>query len=148
MAGFDPSVISAIPDMAPDPVASRQKAYTLANQMDEQTIHKMQLQDLQTQHGEMEKAKSIIKTSKNDTGEDRARTAEKLRQEVGPEWSNKFIKEAQGVESGDYALKLQKLEIADKQQEVIVGTVDTIVRDLNDRKAGRKSQGARDSRIE
>jgi hypothetical protein len=138
MATFDPSVISAIPDMGPDPIGAKQRAYTLANQMDEETIHRMQLQDLKTQQADTLKAKNIIKNADNSSDEARAATAEKLRREVGPEYSNQFIKENQGIESGAYDLKLKQLAVAEKQQEAIVGAVDGIVRDLEQ----KKEQGA------
>lgn len=138
MASFDPSIISQIPDMAPDPIGAKQRAYTLANQMDEATIHHMQLQDLKTQQADTQKAKDIIKNADNSTAEARATTAEKLRREVGPDYSNQFIKDNQGIESGAYDTKLKQLAVAEKQQESIVGTVDNIVRDLEQ----RKEQGA------
>lgn len=138
MPAFDPSVISAIPDMAPDPIAAKQRAYTLANQMDEATIHHMQLGELKTQQADTQKAKNIIKNADNSTAEARASTAERLRREVGPDYSNQFLKDNQGIESGAYDTKLKQLAVAEKQQESIVGTVDNIVRDLEQ----RKEQGA------
>jgi hypothetical protein len=138
MASFDPSIISQIPDMAPDPIGAKQRAYTLANQMDEATIHHMQLQDLKTQQADTLKAKNIIKSADNSTAEARAATAEKLRREVGPDYSNQFIKDQQGIESGAYDIKMKQLAVAEKQQESIVGTVDNIVRDLEQ----KKEQGA------
>lgn len=138
MASFDPSIISQIPDMAPDPIAAKQRAYTLANQMDEATIHHMQLGQLKTQQADTEKAKNIIKNADNSTAEARASTAERLRREVGPDYSNQFLKDNQGIESGAYDTKLKQLAVAEKQQESIVGTVDNIVRDLEQ----KKEQGA------
>lgn len=127
MASFDPSVISQIADSAPNPAQAKQEAYTLASQMDSQTLHHMQLKDAQQTQADEAKAKQIVKTSNNATAQDRLATAEKLRKEVGPEYSNRFMKEAQGVESGDYAVQLQKMEVLSKQQESIVGAMDSVI---------------------
>lgn len=131
---FDPSIISAIPDMAPNPIQAKKDAYTLASQMNQNTLQRMQLKDAEIQHSDEAKAKEIVKNAKNDTPEDRMRTAEQLRTQVGPEYSNRFLKEAQGVESGDYALQLQKLQVQNEkiklamnEQEPLVSAIDSVV---------------------
>lgn len=129
---FDPSVIAQIPDGAPNPAAAKQAAYTLASQMDQETIHRLQLKEAEQTHDEEERAKQIVKTSPNNTAQDRLATAEKLRTQVGPDYSNRYLKEIQGIESGDYAIQLQKLQIASQQQEALVGAMDGVITQIDE----------------
>ena len=124
---FDPSSIMQISENLPNPIAAKREAYTLAGEMDQETIRRMQVKQAQTLQAEEQRAKEIVRTAKNDTPQDRLQTAERLRKEVGPDYSNRFLKEAQGIESGDYAIQMQKLEVAGKHQELIVGAMDSVI---------------------
>jgi len=132
---FDPSVIGDIGSNTPDMVKAKSNAYTLAAQMDQNALRKIQLHDAEQTYADQEKAKQIVKGAKNDTAEDRLATAERLRKEVGPEYSNKYMREIQGVQSGDYENQIKKMQVASAQQELIVDAVDSVVTQVQQFKA-------------
>ena len=49
MPVLDSSILAAIPDMAPNPVAAKQSAYKLADVMDQQQLNHLQLGQVRQQ---------------------------------------------------------------------------------------------------
>jgi hypothetical protein len=127
MAQFDPSIISQIPDMAPNPIKAKADAYTLSNLADTNTLNKMKLSEAKQQQGDEERYKQILKGSDWSTDEGATKTAEKLTQEGLPERAVQFMKERQGIESGALDIQKKKLEIAENQQDAIVSTMDVVI---------------------
>lgn len=133
MAGFDPSIISQIPDMAPNPMGAKKDALTLAGMMDKQQLGALQLREEQRAEKERLAVKDILSREKVDysSPEGVARTAEKLGR-VSPEFATKFMKTAQDYQTGAIEQQLAKLKLADEQQGSIVTAIDSVVPQLDE----------------
>lgn len=134
MAAFDPSVISAIPDMAPNPVKAKVDAYKLSDLMDTNTLNKMKLTDLKQQQQDEQKYKAILKSSDVSTDEGATKAAEKMTQDGIPQLGMKFLKDRQAIQSGALDIQKQKIDVALTQQESIVGAMDAVHRQVDDYK--------------
>lgn len=128
---FDPSIISQIPDMAPNPVAAKANTFKLQDMMDTNTINKMKITDAKQQERDQETYKSILKGSDLSTDAGATRAAEKLTQAGLPDQAMKFMKDRQAIKGGALEIEQQKLAIAEFQQEAIVTTMDGVVRQVD-----------------
>lgn len=131
MAQFDPSIISQIPDMAPNPVQAKANTYKLQDLMDTQTLNKMKLTDAKQQEQEQETYKNILKGSDLSTDKGATEAAEKLTRAGLPDQAMKFMKERQAIAGGALDIQLKKLEVAESQMSALVGAGDTVVRQVN-----------------
>ncbi len=128
---FDPSVIAAIPDMAPNPVAAKANTLRLQDLMDTQTLNKMKLKEAGQQEREQETYKNVLKGSDLSTDKGATEAAEKLTRAGLPDQAMKFMKERQAIKGGALDIESKKLEIAEQQQSAIVGAMDNVIRQVD-----------------
>lgn len=128
---FDASVISAIPDMAPNPVKAKADAYTLSNLADTNTLNKMKLSEAKTQQQEEAKYKEVLKGHDWSTDKGASEAAEALTQAGLPERAMQFMKERQAIAGG--ALDIQAKQIANRvsQQEILDSAMDGVHRQID-----------------
>lgn len=131
MAQFDPSIISQIPDFAPNPIKAKEEAYKLSDLMDSNTLNKMKLSEVKQQTQEQEKYKQILKGSDLSTDEGATKAAEKLTQAGLPDYATKFMKERQAIKGGALDIEFKKLENAESQQSALVTSIDSVVRQVD-----------------
>jgi hypothetical protein len=136
---FDPSIISAIPDAAGDPVQAMGQGVTIADAMDRQQLNKLHLGQEQRAEKEDQQVQQILKGSKYDTPEGLAETAAKVNR-VSPRASQELLKTGQQYQSGQVAAQLDQLQLLEKRQDLIVGAIDPIVAQARE----MKTQGASD----
>lgn len=136
---FDPSIISAIPDAAGDPVQAMGQGVTIADAMDRQQLNKLHLGQEQRTEKEDQQVQQILKRSKYDTPEGLAATAAEVNR-VSPRASQELLKTGQQYQSGQVAAQLDQLQLLEKRQDLIVGAIDPIVAQARQ----MKSQGASD----
>ncbi len=132
MASFDPSIISQIPDMAPNPMGAKKEAYSLAGLMDQQQLGSLQLKQAQEDQHQKETARNILSQPGVDysTPEGVTKTAEKLSRAGAGDYAMKFMKQAQDYQTGAIQQKVAALQLADEQQGSIVGALEPVVRQL------------------
>lgn len=128
---FDPSIISQIPDFAPNPTKAKADAYKLSDMMDTNTLNKMKLSDIQQQQQDAQKFKAILKDSDLSTDKGTTEAAEKMTQAGLPDQAMKFIKDRQAIAGGALDIQKQKLDIAESQQTALVSTMDGVVRQVD-----------------
>lgn len=134
MAQFDPSIISQIPDMAPNPVQAKANTLKLQDLMDTQTLNRMKLNEAGKQEQEQETYKSILKGSDLSTDKGATEAAEKLTRAGLPDQAMKFMKERQAIAGGALDVQLQKIKIAESQTSALVDAGDLVVRQVEDYK--------------
>ena len=127
---FDPSIISQIPDFAPNPIQSKQNTLKLQDLMDTQTLNKMKLKEAGQQQQDEETYKNILKGSDLSTDKGATQAAEKLTQAKLPDYAKRLIKERQDIKAGDLDIQLQKLKIAESQMASLVDAGDTVYRQV------------------
>jgi hypothetical protein len=117
---FDPSIISQIPDMAPNPVAAKQEGITLATNQLKATEQKEAYQDSQ-------KARNVLKGVKLDSPQDVTKAAEKLTQAGLPDQAMSFMKSMQGLQESKGNLQLQQYKMMEVKNDLIGGAVAGLV---------------------
>lgn len=134
MAGFDPSVISQIPDGLPNPAGAKQQAYTLAGQIDEQKLNHLKLQQSQQGMADQNTARNILKDNPIDFSkpETLTKAAEKISKAVSPEYAMKFMRQTQDVLGGQYENQIKQLQVAQEESNVVSQAVDPLVTKLMD----------------
>lgn len=134
MAGFDPSVLSSIPDGLPNPAGAKQQAYTLAGQIDEQKLGHLKLQQAQEGIADQAKAKEIFRQNPLDFSkpETLTRAAEKLSREVSPDFAMKAMRQMQEVQGGQLETQIKQLQIEQESMNVVSQSVNPLVSKLMD----------------
>lgn len=138
-ASFDPSIISAIPDMAGDPTAAQAKGVTIADAFDRQQLEKLHLGQEKRADSEDQQVQQILKKSDYSTPEGLAKTASEVNR-VSPRASMELLKTGQQYQSGQVAAQVDQLQLLEKRQDLIVSAIDPIVAQART----MKSQGASD----
>lgn len=123
---FDPSIISSIPDFAPNPAAATEKALTLKDMMDRGQLNSLQLSAAKKQASESAEVDKILKGSDYSTPEGLAATAAKLNR-VSPRSAMELLQTGQKYQSGQIEQQLQMLQLATQRQDLIVQAIDPIV---------------------
>lgn len=131
MAEFDPSIISQIPDMAPNPVAAKVNTLKLQDLMDTQTLNKMKLGEAKEAEQAQQIYKDVLKSKDISTDKGATEAAEEMTRRGAPEQAMKFMKERQAIKGGALDIELKKLEIAESQQGAIVGAMDNVIRQVD-----------------
>src|SRR5579872_3502418 len=121
MAGFDPSVISQIPDGLQNPAAAKQQAYTLAGQIDEQKLGHIKLQQAEMGMQDQAKAKNILRENPIDFNkpETITRAAEKISKEVNPDYAMKFMRQSQEVLGGQYENQIKEMQVKQEENNIV-----------------------------
>jgi hypothetical protein len=138
-ASFDPSIISAIPQGAGNPIGAQEQGITIADALDRNQLNKLHLGQEKRAEAEDQQVQEILKNSKYDTPETLAATASKVNR-VSPRASMELLKTGQQYQSGQVAAQLDQLQLLEKRQDLIVGAIDPIVAQARQ----MKSQGASD----
>lgn len=135
---FDPSVISAIPDYAGNPMQAREKAVTLKDMLDREQLGSLQLSQAKSERDENSKVQDILKKSDYSTPQGLASTAQAVNR-VSPKAAMGLLKEGQQYQSGQVQQQLDQLTLAEKRQDLIVNAIDPIVAQARQMKNGGAS---------
>ncbi len=144
MAAFDPSIISQIPEGAPDPIAARGKAIQLKDLADTQQFNALRLGELRRDQADEQKARDILKGSKFDTQKGVYETMEKLSQAGLQKKALEFGSLAQKYQSGEIERQQQELELQSKQHDMLAGTLDQVYGQLEQ----MREQGATPAQLD
>lgn len=124
---FDPSIISQIPDMAPNPVAAQQQGYKLADMQTQAGSNRLAFQQQKQQAADNEKAKNILKGTKLDSPQDATKAAEKLTEAGLPDQAMQFMKAVQGLQESKGNLTLQQYQLMSAKNDIIGSAVASLV---------------------
>lgn len=116
---FDPSIISQIPDFAPNPMRQKENAYKLADLIDTQQLDRLKLNSAKSAQADQAKAKSILKDADYSTPEGVTKTAEKLSRAGLADQAMDFMKVMQELQSSKGNLQKQQYEILAAQNDMI-----------------------------
>lgn len=136
---FDPSIISAIPQGAPNPIGAMEQGITISDALDRNQLNKLHLGQEKRAEAEDQQVQQILKNSKYDTPEGMADTASKVNR-VSPRAAMDLMKTGQQYQSGQVKAQVDQLELLEKRNELIVGAIDPIVNQARE----MKSQGSSD----
>ena len=131
---FDPSIISAIPDMAGDAAGAQERGIGIADALDRTQLNKLHLGQEQRAEKEDQQVQQILKGSDYSTPEGLAKTASAVNR-VSPKAAMGLLKEGQQYQSGKVQAELDQMELLGKRQDLIVGAIDPIVAQARDMKA-------------
>src|SRR5579885_1397919 len=135
MAGFDPSVISQIPDGAPDFAAAKAKGIQLADMVDQNQMRKLALKEERQNFGDQQKAREILKDASYSTPEGVTQTAEKLTRAGLGNQAMDFMKLANTHLSGQVERETLQLQQQARQHDIVAGALDQVVAQLDDLRA-------------
>ena len=110
MATFDPSVISTIGDQ-PDIGSTVQKAFTLKDMMDEQSLNKMKLREAAQSEKDTSTARDIFSKGDITSAEGAAKVAQRFQQAGLGDKAMDVLKAQQMYQSGQYEQQLQQLNL-------------------------------------
>lgn len=123
---FDPSIISAIPDMGPNPVKAEERAIGIKEGLDRSQLMDLQLGEQRTQAKERRDVDAILKRSDYSSPEGLAKTAQEVNR-VSPRAAMDLMKTGQSYQSGQVQAQLDQLTLFEKRQDLIVNAIDPIV---------------------
>lgn len=123
---FDPSIISAIPDMAGNPIQAQEKALTLKDMLDRNQLNQLQVGTAKREESERAQVDKILKGSDYTTPQGLADTVSKVNK-VSPRAGMDLMKFGQQYQSGQIQQQLDELNFASQRQDAIVGAIDPIV---------------------
>ena len=123
---FDPSVISSIGDSQADIPASIGKAMQLREMSDRNQLNALQLGSAKEEASDSAKVKDILKQSDYTTPQGLAKTASAVNR-VSPKAAMDLMKQGQQYQSGQVQQQLDQYTLAEKRQDMIVGTLDGVI---------------------
>ena len=123
---FDASVIGSIGDTQYDPVDAAAKATTLKDMTNRQQLNQLQLNSAKEEAGDASKVKAILEKSDYTTPQGLASTAAAVNR-VSPKAAMDLMKQGQQYQSGQVQAQLDQLSLAEKRQDMIVGTLDGVI---------------------
>lgn len=127
---FDPSVISEIGGMAPDPVASQEKAYTLRDLQFHELAATRQRQQWQTD----DQINNVLKREgPPKTRDDANRNAEQI-SKISPQAGMDYMRKFQQGEGVDLELQAKKLAVAQEQVVPMINSIDSSLGNLQQSK--------------
>ena len=110
MASFDPSIISQIPDYAPNPIAARAQAYKLADIYNEEQLNALRLNEEKKDAADKEAIKGILAKEDLSTPEGIHKAASKLTAGGFPEQGLRLMTTAQQYATGQVQQAKEKNE--------------------------------------
>lgn len=116
---FDPSIISQIPDSAPNPVRQKETAFRLADLIDQEQLSRLKLNAAKSGQQDTEKAKSILKDADYSTPQGVTKTAEKLSRAGLPDQAMDFMKVMQQLQQGKGELQKQQYEMMAARNDIV-----------------------------
>lgn len=144
MSGFDPSIISQIPDFAPNPAEAIGKGIQLKDLANTQQLNQLRLNEVKKSQADEAKASEIFKSAKYDTQEGVYNTMEKLTRAGLQKQALEFGSMAQKYQSGKVEQETAQIEQLQKEHDVISGSLDMVKGRLDD----LKSKGASPDEIQ
>lgn len=123
---FDPSIISSIPDYSGNPVKAAERGATLKDMLDTAQLRGLEVNEKKTQAADDAQVKKILQSSDYSTPKGLAETAAKVNR-VSPRASMDLMKFGQQYQSGQVSAEIDQLTLADKRQELIIGSIDPII---------------------
>lgn len=133
MAGFDPSVISSIPDGAGNPQQAQQNAYTLYDSKNKVELNSLNLSQAKEEQSDRLAIKKIAQGSDLSTDRGKNEFLEKA-SKVSPDMAMKYQKDIANQKGMDLDNELKKLTVAQEQVQPIIGSIDSTLSDLQQRK--------------
>jgi len=124
---FDPSIISQIPDMAPNPVAAKEQGYKLADMSTQPGSNRLAFQQQKQQVADNEQARNILKGTKLDSPQDVTKAAEKLTDAGLHDQAMQFIKTMQGLQASKGELTLQQYKLMEAKNDIIGSAAASLV---------------------
>ena len=115
---FDPSVIGSIGDSQPDFAAAKQKAYTLADAMDQNQLRKMQLSSEKQKASDTAAVRNILKNADLSTYEGQTKAAAAATK-VSPAMGMELMKGFQSQKKEETELTVQQYELMAAKNDVI-----------------------------
>lgn len=128
---FDPSIISQIPDYAPNVMRQKEGAFKLADLINEQQVSALKLNAAKSTQADQAKAKSILKDADYSTPEGVTKTAEKLSRAGLPDQAMDFMKVMQGLQSSKGDLQKQQYEIMSVKNDMIGNATAGLVNEFD-----------------
>ncbi len=119
MATFDPSVISQIPDGAPDPVGSMERGYRLRDLIDAEQLDALKTRQAKQEVADTEKTKKILSKSDISTPEGMLKAASALNQGGLTRQAMDLMKEAGTSRQQQMQLDEGKLKLLQMSSDVI-----------------------------
>lgn len=123
---FDPSVIGSIGDTQADIPGALGKAATLRDMTNRNQLNELQLHGAQEEAREKSKVNDILKKSDYTTPQGLAKTAAEVNR-VSPRSAMDLLKQGQQYQSGQVQAQLDQYSLAEKRQDLIVGTLDGVI---------------------
>jgi hypothetical protein len=123
---FDPSVIGSIGDTQADIPGSIGKAMQLRDMSDRNQLNTLQLNAAKEEAGDSAKVKNILKGSDYTTPQGLAKTAAAVNR-VSPKAAMDLMKQGQQYQSGQVQQQLDQYTLAEKRQDLIVSTLDSVI---------------------
>lgn len=128
---FDPSIISQIPDFAPNPMRQKENAYRLADLIDTQQLNRLKLNSAKATQVDQEKTKTILKDADYSTPEGVTKTAEKLSRAGLSDQAMDFMKVMQGLQSSKGELQKQQYELMSVKNDMIGNATAALVNEFD-----------------
>lgn len=124
---FDASVIGSIGKDTPSYGGIMKDALTLKDLINTDQVNKLDLNRKLKDQSDQEKKKQILSGQDISSSEGLSKAAEALNKGGFTEDAKDLIKLGQQVQSGDLAKQRMQLEMADKQQDMIAGALDSVL---------------------
>lgn len=124
---FDPSIISQIPDFAPNPVAAKEEGIKLADMQTREAANRLTLGEQQKGITDRKETANTLKGTDFTNQKQVTEKAEKLTQEGHPDEAMALLKAQQGLQSGKGALELQKYQLLEEKSTLVANTVGGLV---------------------
>jgi hypothetical protein len=128
---FDPSIISQIPDYAPDPAGARAQGFKLADLVNTEQLNKLRVNQVQTEQNEQMQMKEILKKEDLSTPQGITKAAQSLTRAGLPQQGMKLMGTAQQYQTGQIEQETEKLKLASQQTDVIAGALDDVYGQLD-----------------
>lgn len=116
---FDPSVISQIPEGAPNVIRQQESAYRLADLIDTEQLNRLKLNTAKTAASDQAKAKEILKSANYSTPEGVTKTAEKLSRAGLADQAMDFMKVMQDLQGSKGQLQEQQYKLLAAKNDII-----------------------------
>lgn len=131
MAQFDPSVISQIPDSAPNIARDKENALKLSDLMDESQLSKLQLNTAKRNAADTETARKILASSDYTTPQGVTATAEKLSKAGLAPQAMEFMKQMQGIQANKNQLTQEQYQILGQKNDLIGQTASQVLNEYD-----------------
>ena len=123
---YDPSLLASIGDSGFTPADDMAKAATLKDMLDRNQLTGLQVNAAKADAADSAKVKDILSKSDYTTPEGLSKTAAAVNR-VSPKAAMDLMKTGQQYQSGQIQNQLDQWTLAEKRQDAIVGTLDSVI---------------------